>query len=143
MKTITMSEAREQLEKIGVIDQDIKHLEEQIRELREKATSTGISLNPDRVQTSPGEGTPNIVTRYLDLEREMQQYHIELEERKLALTKKIHEVPDGRHVMVLYERYVRLKTVETIAAEQSYSEGHVWRLHGDAIREFKKILENE
>ena len=41
---------------------------------------------------------------------------------------------DGRYYTVLFERYIEMKTWNSIARDNNYSRSHVLRLHGEALK---------
>lgn len=49
----------------------------------------------------------------------------------------IDKIEDDKYFVVLYERYIALKTWEQIAEDNHYSIRHVYRLHGEALKRVK------
>lgn len=135
--------AREYLGRIRTENIKIKQKMEQLEMLQQAAISTGIKLDADRVQTSPKEGTPEIIIKYLDLEAEIK---IDVERREKVrddVISMIHKLDDDKQVKVLYEKWVKGRKVEDIACDFPYSEKHTWRIYSEAMKEMEKIIKNE
>lgn len=135
--------AREYLGRIRTENIKIKQKMEQLEMLQQAAISTGIKLDADRVQTSPKEGTPEIIIKYLDLEAEIK---IDVERREKIrddVISMIHKLDDDKQVKVLYEKWVKGRKVEDIACDFPYSEKHTWRIYSEAMKEMEKIIKNE
>lgn len=135
--------AREYLGRIRSENIKIKQKMEQLEMLQQAAISTGIKLDADRVQTSPKEGTPEIIIKYLDLEAEIK---IDVERREKVrddVISMIHKLDDDKQVKVLYEKWVKGRKVEDIACDFPYSEKHTWRIYSEAMKEMEKIIKNE
>lgn len=135
--------AREYLGRIRTENIKIKQKMEQLEMLQQAAISTGIKLDAERVQTSPKEGTPEIIIKYLDLEAEIK---IDVERREKVrddVISMIHKLDDDKQVKVLYEKWVKGRKVEDIACDFPYSEKHTWRIYSEAMKEMEKIIKNE
>lgn len=135
--------AREYLGRIRTENIKIKQKMEQLEMLQQAAISTGIKLDADRVQTSPKEGTPEIIIKYLDLEAEIKTDVERREKIRDDVISMIHKLDDDKQVKVLYEKWVKGRKVEDIACDFPYSEKHTWRIYSEAMKEMEKIIKNE
>lgn len=134
--------AKEYLGRIRSENIKIKQKMEQLEMLQQAAISTGINLDADRVQTSPKEGTPEIIIKYLDLEAEIK---IDVERRERIrddVISMIHKLDDDKQVKILYEKWVKCRKVEDIACDFPYSEKHTWRIYTEAMKEMDKIIKH-
>jgi len=132
--------AREYLGRIRSEDIKIKQKMEQLEMLQQAAISTGISLDADRVQTTPKEGTPEIIIKYLDLEAEIKVDVERREKIRADVICMIHQLDDDKQVKILYEKWVKGRKVEDIASDFPYSEKHAWRIYSEGMKEVEKII---
>lgn len=57
-----------------------------------------------------------------------------LYETKEEIYKEIDKIRDNRYFLILFERYIAMKTWEEIAEDNHFSRSHVLRLHGEALK---------
>ena len=123
-----------------------RHLAEEVAELRQIAYGLrSPEIKVDAVQTSP-EGDPigNAVSRYLDVEAEIDAMIDQYVDLKHKIIGEIQELNDPRMVDLLYLRYVKFMRLEEIACTMkkangdSYNYEYIKRLHGKSLKEFSK-----
>lgn len=133
---------KEYLSRYLEADREINAKLDEISQLRAKITGTGISLNPDKVQTSPPSDTmARIVDKIVDMEKEVDEEIDQLREIKREVYQVIFSLSDERYRAVLRRRYINGKTWEQIAVELHYSYKQVCRIHGKALQKLKDVLE--
>lgn len=127
---------------IRVITRKIEQREEQLLKLRQAALRLGAPLNPNKVQSSGGDGLEDKVARIVEIEREIKELIAEMEEARHKIIKSIHQLKDGRYIDVLYKTYVEQKSTRRIAKELNYSEEYVRQLRRKALLQSKKMSQN-
>lgn len=72
---------------------------------------------------------------------EFQKLLEEKKQRLYEIKEEIYQVidklPEDKYFLILFERYIAMKTWEQIADDNHYSERHVTRLHGEALKRVK------
>ena len=125
--------------------QEIQRMEEQINQRLEELSSLkalyglkGCGLS-ERVQTSQrGDGLENEAIKCVELERQIREQIQEFTNKKNIIISRIQALTDIRCIQVLYRRYVRYMSFESIAVELNYSYDHVTRLHAKALKDFER-----
>ena len=105
--------------------QDLHDMKEQIGRM-----STGIKVKSSQAKDPMGD----VIATLLDLISEYEddcRRLISVQEEIAAL---INTVRREDYRLILFERYVNMKTWEGIAADNYYSEKHVYKLHSAAIK---------
>lgn len=140
--------AKDYLSRIKNFDTKIDQKLEQLRELRTKATGSGQTLPADKVQTSlSGDKTARIVEQCVDLEAEIEDLILVYINAKSKIIDQIHMLEDPRYVELLYLKYVRYMRLEEISCTmkkrngEPYSFDHIAALHGEALKEFSKVID--
>ena len=155
-----MNGAKEYLDQIRLLDKRIDRKIEEKEVLKSIATSTGShAMNPDKVQSSINlHKTEDAITRYVDLEAEIDRMIDELIMLRDKIINEIHELDDVRYEELLCLKYVgkldenadriRYYRLEEIACVMKKSNGdcysfdHIAHLHGEALQEFWKSHSN-
>ena len=134
---------KEYLSQIRSLDLKINQKIEEKETLYSKVTSTGSQgMNPDKIQSSINlHKSEDIITKYIDLEHEIDNLIDEFVDLKDKIINEIHQLKDYRHIDVLYQRYVQYHSFELIAVNMGYTIRRVYQLHGDALQEFQKVLQ--
>jgi len=135
--------AKEYLQQYRNADREINTKLDQIHRLRELATKTTSILTPNKVQTQSQNNTEIIVAKIVDMENEVDREIDELGKIKHNVESAIQEIPDHRHRDVLYMRYLNGKRWEEIAVSLNYDFHYVLKLHGSALYEIKKRIQND
>ena len=134
--------AKEYLGQLETLDIKIRQREEQIRELRSRAMASGsLAVDNERVQTSiSGDKMSENVSRYVDLQAEVEELWVSYTEKKNEIITTIQKLEDPRYIDILYKRYVEFETFERIADEKVYSWRHILRLHKQALKKIKDVI---
>ena len=135
--------AKEYLRQIGILDAKINRRLKQVEELKTLATSTGSLMPGGKVQTSPaGDKMSAIVSRWIDLEKEIIPMIDDLVDLKNKIIGEIHQLEDERYIRILEMRYVDQESWQHIADIMHLDIRHIFRLHGYALQEFaKRVIE--
>lgn len=147
-----MTEAKEYLQQAYFIHRRILTLERQRQQIR--ADIYGVrspsDMSPDRVQSSiTGDRLEKLIAKVDETEREIVGELEELYERKTRIAYMIRQLDAGEkwktelYQDVLYHRYIMLEQWKDIAVFLSMGIRHVFKVHGEALREFGKMMGNE
>ncbi len=136
-----MNQAKAYLSQIKNLDYKIRIRQQEADELREAAMSLGVKqLDPDRVPSSSPDPDPmaSQVTRYVDIQKEVEAMILELMELKHTIIGQIQALDDQTYMEVLWKRYVNLEAFKQIAEEMGYDIRTVFRIHGRALQMFNE-----
>jgi DNA-directed RNA polymerase specialized sigma24 family protein len=136
--------AKEYLRQYRDADDAINAKLDQIHRLRELATKTTQTLAKDRVRASGEQDkVAKIVTKIVDMEREVDADIDGLREVKRQVEDTIAGVSDPRERKVLTLRYINGLRWEEIAVQLNYHYRWVLELHGRGLRAVEKNMEAE
>lgn len=135
-------QSKQYLQKIRTIDMMINCKREQITELRALLSGGAISYE-ERVQTSPNaDRMANLVAKIIELKDDINFDIDELLSYKKNARELIEKLDDDMEKIILYKRYFDGKSFEQISVECGYSWRWTISLHGNALKNFEKILNN-
>ena len=129
-KTLT---AKEYLRRYQDANREINALLKEIHNLRLLATSITQGLSPDRVQTTPANRTESIISKIVDMEKEVDTRVDLLHSIKNEVMQTINAVEEPICREVLIRRYICGDTWEKIAVDMNYTYQWVCVLHGRAL----------
>lgn len=129
--------AKEYLSRYIHLSEKCAALDDTIRKLRERAESITISIDPNKVKSSPKIHDPiaEAVASMADTEKMLETTRAEAAKSMTEITKAIMSVKNDRLQLVLLLHYVNGLTWEQIAEVMSYDVRHIYRLHGIALQE--------
>lgn len=131
---------KEYLRHLRRLEVCIEQRQEELNRLRELIGCNAIDYG-ERVQTSPSaDSIPNEVIRRAELEADISRKIERFLQLKHKIINEIQSLDNAVYVSILYKRYVEYKSLEEIAVEMNYSYRQVLRLHGTALKEFRKNL---
>ena len=139
-----MNQAKLYLSQIKILNGKIKRRQQEVDDLREAAMSLGGSgLDANKVRTDSPDPDPlaTKVSKYVDLEKEIDAMIDEFIDLKHTIIGQIEELTDSKYIDVLFKRYVDCKSFRQISREMNYSEDHTKRLHGQALQEFNNAFD--
>jgi len=114
---------------------------DQIHKLRELATKTTQTLTADNVQSSgSSDKISAIVSKIVDMEREVDAEIDKLQEIKKNVEKVISAVTNYTQRQVLTLRYINGLRWEEIAVKMNYTYRNVCYIHGRALSEVKENI---
>ena len=96
--------AKEYLSQLEVLHLKIEHKRKRAIELRELALKSGnFNYSEDYIKTSANEGKlERDVTRYIDIETEIEEDIYEYQQKKDLLIGEIHTLDNINHIKILY-----------------------------------------
>lgn len=130
---------KEELTEIIIADKKIRAKKETAAALYELATSVpGVDTTTVKVQTS-SRSENEIITKYLDLERELKKDIAAVLEKKETVYKKL-QVLDGLEKDIMQLRYIGGLSWDEIADKINVSSRHVYRIHDKALEKLKHVI---
>lgn len=137
-------EAKQYLSQIDRLNKIIQNKLVEIYQLKTMAQSITISNESERVQTSGcSDIVGNTVAKIVDKEREIEELTNYLINKKSLIISQIEGMEDTNMYHVLFNRYVKGSTFESIAEEMHYSTKQINRIHGEALLEFDRLYNEE
>ena len=126
--------AKEYFKQAFTIHRLIKAKESRIQDLRDMLEHVGGMGQQIKVQSSPkSDPMAELVATLVDLIVECQMDYARLLTIQREIQQEIERVERADLRLILFERYVNLKTWEDIAISIGYTVRHVTRLHGQAL----------
>jgi DNA-directed RNA polymerase specialized sigma subunit len=135
------TDPREILRRTLHIDDEIKALQEEQRQLEESlSTLQSFDYQKPIVKSSGGRGSvENVAIQVADGKERIARKISTLIAAKDAARELIERLPEGAERNVLVQRYILLRSWEQTAVELGYSYRHVIRLHGEALRQLRAM----
>lgn len=141
---------KEYLQQIFMIRQKISRLSARRDEIRREMyamKSPAGKMSADKVQSSTtGDQILKLIASVDVIEQDIVREIRALEEARDRISKEIEAVPDDRYRRLLHQRYELCWRWERIAAdwgEYGMSVRHIYRLHGDALKAFAKVIKKK
>lgn len=140
--TVGIKDVKKYLKQVYNLDMDINSrlLEKQSIESTLLKVS---SVQQDRVQESHAGRYDDKYMPLIRLQSEIDELVDELGQKRVAITRQINQIEDDRYQMVLRLRYLSSKTWEEIALLMNYNLRWIYRLHGEALEEFRDTFGDE
>lgn len=140
-RTLTAKKYLRQLKDLGDL---MLAMREELDAARQKAVSCGA---PSSATATTGHTSsdriPDALSSIIDRENALRLQIREYEMIKTIATRLINEIPDNRYKAVLYHYYLQDRTLEGTAAAMHRSYQNVCRIHGRALEEFGRLLEEK
>lgn len=133
--------AKEYLEQARFLDLHIDAKLEEVERLNALATKA-TSVYSD-IPGSPSRDTAKMaktIEKIVDLENEINRDIDSLVDLKRDISNVIKQVQNQEYQYILEQRYLNFKTWEQIAAEMTFYIRHVYRLHGEALKEIETFF---
>lgn len=135
---MTTNEVKQFFGQIRKEQYEIIHLRTMIKSAEMGLLPSGIRYDKDKVQTSPDDMMSRVLSKAMDMQKELEENIAVLQERQLAAERKIQSLAnsDEREVM----RYYYMDTEngkplswEHVSVRMGYDKRHVLRIHGRAL----------
>lgn len=122
------------LSQVQYIDEMISEKQDIIESMRSSVTGTSASTEGERVQTSPKDRLGETCVKIVDLCTQMQDDIDRLLEMKGEVIQTIDQyVTDLKARKLLYLRYIKYMSIETVAHEMRISRRTAYSLHKVAV----------
>ena len=133
--------AKDYLTRISRTDRLIRRLRDTVSGLRSSLISQNYALKQNVVQSSgPANTLESTMSRVFELEEVLNSQIGDLLALKKEAACLFEQVADPDRRNVLTARYLQGKPWFVIAGELNYSVSHIYRIHGQALLTFGKIL---
>ena len=133
--------AKEYLNQAFWIDRGITSKLQQIESLNALATRATAVFSQSPVQKSRNiHKTEDCIVKIIDLGNSIKEDMERLVDEKRDVVETISRIESKEQQAVLEKRYLCFMPWEEVAAETNYSIQHVFRLHGQALKEIDEIL---
>ncbi len=129
--------AKQYMNRVRRVDQEIQMLERMIQKTRDSVESVTQKYDGDGAQATKN---PHKFDRLVELEGMVDQKIQEQLTLKAETLLTIGKLKDRRQRMILTEYYLEMKTWEQVAVDIGYSYQHVMRLHGYALKAVSEIM---
>lgn len=140
-----MSEAKEYLMSIALLDAKIDARVSEMDELKDRLLHITATLSPDKGSGGAG-GTQDkmagTMARIVDMQRQINADIDALIDRKDAALKMLDSMKNPVHMTILHRRYFLHQPFERIATDMNYSWRWVCKLHGRALQELEKVMQD-
>lgn len=135
--------AKEYLNQVRNLESKMKILKEEIDTLREMVVSTGAIQQGERVLSSGTQDKmAETICKINEKECEWNDLMREFALARANVIINIQKLNNPEYEQILYKRYCQSKKWEEIALEMNYTYQWVCKLHGRALLELDKILNN-
>lgn len=135
--------AKEYLMQVRNLESKMKILKEEIDTLREMVVSTGAIQQGERVLSSGTQDKmAETICKINEKECEWNDLMREFALARANVIINIQKLNNLEYEQILYKRYCQSKKWEEIALEMNYTYQWVCKLHGRALLELDKVLNN-
>lgn len=135
---------KEYLMQIKRMEKIIDNKLSELYRLRQLVSSISISTDGERVMSSGSmDKMGDSVAKIVDLEYSMAGTISQYTELRQKIISQIDSLKNYEYYSVLFSRYVSNNEFWKIADEMGYSERQVFRIHGNALKEFEKMFGKE
>lgn len=135
--------AKEYLMQVKNLESKMKILKEEIDTLREMVVSTGAIQQGERVLSSGTQDKmAETICKINEKECEWNDLMREFALARANVIINIQKLNNPEYEQILYKRYCQSKKWEEIALEMNYTYQWVCKLHGRALLELDKVLNN-
>ena len=130
---------KEYLSQVYLLSVRVRTKQQQAAELRNNISGvSGIDYSGIKVQVTPTPKMQDSIDRLISLEEMIAQEILELEQKKEKIVNQINRLRSPLHIQILKMRYIDFLGWEKIAKQTKYSVRQVYRLHENALREFRE-----
>ena len=134
--------AKDYLKDIRKLDLEIQTLQEQISLLRKNAEGLRAMELSDMPKGGKGKDLSDYVAEIADLQVVCVQHVSELIMKKQEAIERIMSIDGSELRNVLLLRYIQCKEWDEIADKLQYNLRTIFRLHGEALKEFDDAVSN-
>ena len=132
------------LSQVQYIDEMISEKQDIIESMRSSVTGTSASTEGERVQTSPKDRLGETCVKIVDLCTQMQDDIDRLLEMKGEVIQTIDQyVTDLKARKLLYLRYIKYMSIETVAHEMRMSSATAYKMHKAAVTSISQKFQCE
>lgn len=134
---------KEYLLQIKRINCLIELKQKEIESLHRALDVKAVSYDDVKVQRGGATDRTDLICKIIDYEREIVRSIDNLIDLKKRISEELNKLDNEELIKLLYLRYFEFKSWEEIAIDMGYSYRWILRLHGKALLEFDKIIQNK
>ena len=134
--------AKEYLQQYKALTARVNVIEETIEQLRTEAESMSINLDGMPKGHSRNDKMERLAVKLAEYESELSDEMSALWSMRMDIIRTLGKL-DHRHQVLLYKRYIEDARWEQIAYEMHITWRHCHRIHGRALAELEKIINEE
>lgn len=136
--------AKEYLSEIKRMEEKIRNRKNNLKELETQCEGVGaIRYDKDKVQSSPRNLQEELLVKYIDLQREINEEIFKLEKRKIETLREIDSLSDRLDAAILCMRFVEGKSWRDIANDLHYDAGYIRNRAKKAYEAFEREVLQE
>jgi len=131
--------AKQYLSRIEKLDMLIESKKDELNSFRDTLPALpSQNLSEERVQTSPPKDASftRSIERVMEMEAAIDKYRDERD----RIISKIYKLDNLLQIKILYKRYVRYESLNSISKELKYSYGAIKNTHRRALSEMSKLI---
>ena len=132
--------AKQYLLKIDYYDKRITNKLSELAQWRALASSTGSQTDGERVQKSAKDRLSTVVSKIVDLDREIDSLIDEYAEKKQEIIRTIESIENHNYYDLLFKVYIEHKFLHEAAAEMHYSYTRIRHMHKEALGAVDAII---
>ena len=136
--------AKERLQQINSLEEEIEKAGEKLARLRAKLTKTTSTVSGD---VASGSGSPDKMTNAVDkIEKTKGKMNSDADAQFLATVDVVNMIAmleNKNHRRVLYKKYIQLKSWGRIAFEMGYTYRGIINLHDKAVIKVGEMIEQD
>ena len=139
-----MSEAKEYLLGIALLDAKIDARVSEIEDLKDRLLNITPTLSPDKGGGAGGahDKMAGTMARIVDLQQQINADIDGFVDKKNVALKMLDGMKNPVHMTILHRRYFLHQSFERIASDMNYSWRWVCKLHGRALQEYEKVMQD-
>lgn len=131
--------ARTYLEQINKLNMMIENKLQEIYALRTTATRVTVSIEQERVKTSPSNVLENTIAKIIDKEWEIDKLVDEMIDKRSKIVEQIDAIENPKFYSILTYKYVQCMSNKEVEQKMKLQERQVKNLHHDALCEFERL----
>ena len=135
--------AKEYLSQYWNLTEKLNELETDIERIEQEAGEVKLTLDGMPHGTDLSDKTGNYAAKLADMRMKAIEKRSEAWDKRIEIEDVIMRVTDSDYQRILYMRYILKAHWEEIAVDIHRSFRHVTRLHGEALLEVQKILDEK
>lgn len=112
---------------------------QEIYALRTTATRVTVSIEQERVKTSPSNVLENTIAKIIDKEWEIDKLVDEMIDKRSKIVEQIDAIENPKFYSILTYKYVQCMSNKEVEQKMKLQERQVKNLHHDALCEFERI----
>ena len=124
------------------LERRVDTIKEQIEHYKSLVNDCSVTYSDSPKSTASNYKLEECTQKIMDLQEELCEAMADLVDVTCEISRAIQKIENYDYQDLLVKRYVLGKTWEKIAEEMNYSEQHIHRLHGEALKKISDMRVN-